>query len=144
MIDVCAAVIGRVDLDGCAVVLVARRTRPAELRGLWEFPGGKLEPGETPKACLVRELQEELLLDIDVGEQLGVSRNYDHAPDGIRLTAYAARLLEGSGPAELVDGTHDRFAWVDRDELADLPLAPLDIPLVVNVVNWLRDLPNLD
>jgi 8-oxo-dGTP diphosphatase len=127
MIEVAAAVVCRGDR-----VLVARRARPAELAGLWEFPGGKLEPGESGEAALARELVEELDLAVEVGDVLGRSERVPPgggAPD-LGLTAYAARPLDGAAEPRPVDGTHDELRWVTAAELPELDLAPLDVPLV--------------
>ncbi len=129
-VEVCAAVV----VDGDRL-LVARRARPAELAGLWEFPGGKLESGESPAQCLEREMIEELALPIVVGEAIGASTQAAERRGGrerpaLRLTAYAAHLRPGPvREPRLVDGTHDRVAWVSAAELRDLRLAPLDVPL---------------
>ncbi|MEM6672802.1 MAG: (deoxy)nucleoside triphosphate pyrophosphohydrolase [Planctomycetota bacterium] len=135
MIEVCAAVVVR---DGR--VLVARRTRPAELRGLWEFPGGKLERGESPGACLARELREELALAVEIGEPLGSSERAARSGEaaGLRLTAYAARTTDNAEPSP-IDGTHDSVRWVAADELAELELAPLDVPLLPGALRHLSD-----
>jgi 8-oxo-dGTP diphosphatase len=133
MIEVVAAVVKRAD----GRVLVARRTRPAAVAGLWEFPGGKVEPGETPEASLARELCEELAYRVVVGEWLGEAIR-DDADAALRLTAYAARPADGAGEPELVDGTHDRLRWVSGDELATLDLAPLDVPLVPGVLRFIE------
>lgn len=131
-IEVCAAVV--IDKEGR--ILVARRTRPADVAGLWEFPGGKLEADETPEACLVREFQEELGYAIVVGERLGAStRESGETP--LRLTAFAARPAgHGAEPAPR-DGTHDQVRWVLHAELTRMAeageLAPLDVPLVNKV-----------
>ena len=127
MIEVCAAAVR--DAEGR--VLVARRTRPAHLAGLWEFPGGKLEPGEDGAACLKRELDEELRLDVVVGTALAEAVENRADGGGLRLTVYASRPVDALAPrAEPVDGTHDRIRWIHGSELESLELAPLDRPLV--------------
>ncbi len=134
MIEVAAAVIQRGDR-----VLVARRARPASLAGKWEFPGGKLEPGETGQEALGREIVEELDLRVEVGAALGSSHRVppgEEAPD-LRLTAYAARPVDLGHEPRLVDGTHDDLRWVTAEELPTLDLAPLDVPLVEGAVAFL-------
>src|SRR5436309_12864179 len=85
-------------------VLAARRSQPVQLAGGWEFPGGKVEDGESDAAALVRELREELDVTVEVGAQLGA------AADGpIRLTLYAATLVDGD-PKPLQD--HDELRWL--------------------------------
>ena len=130
-VEVCAAVILRED----GKIMIARRTRPADLAGLWEFPGGKLEKDETAADCLTRELDEELGLGIIVGDRLGASTRDLPAP--LRLTAFAAKLQRPDAEAALKDGTHDEVRWVSHPELVAMAeagqLAPLDVPLVATV-----------
>lgn len=117
--DVTAAVIRRGE-----TVLIARR-HSGDLAGLWEFPGGKLEPGETPEACLAREIREELGLVIRVGCLLD---RVEHAypTKRIRLWFYAAACADGV--PSLVD--HDRVAWVRPADLGQYVFAPADAPFV--------------
>lgn len=105
--------------------LLARRRPEKRLGGLWELPGGKMEAGELPEATLVREIREELGLEVTVGAHVGT---VEHAyPFGlIVLSAWRCRIVGGAWQAT----DHDRFAWVDRARALGLPLAPADIPLV--------------
>ncbi len=118
-IQVAAAIIER---DGR--VLVARRAPGRHMAGHWEFPGGKLEPGETPQACIVRELAEELGVAVVAGEVIMESR---HAYPGgeIELIAVAVRL-EG-GELRLTD--HDALDWLEPHALTGIALAPADVPI---------------
>ena len=106
-------------------VLVTRRGPDRSMAGFWEFPGGKLEAGETPQACIVRELAEELAIEGEAGDVLAESV---HAfPGGaIRLIAVAVRRLSD----RLTLCEHDAFRWATVEELHALPLAPADIPIV--------------
>ena len=120
MIEVTAAIIEKNSL-----VLSARRKKGAHLAGFWEFPGGKIEKGETPEECLYRELEEEFHIDTRVGEFVGESI-YDYGSKVIRLLAYKVEHL--SGDFQLVD--HDKLCWLTLDELTTVKWAPADIPLV--------------
>lgn len=119
MRQVTAAVIER---DG-KVLLAQRKT--GALAGKWEFPGGKLEPGETPEACLRRELMEELGVDTEIGDFVCSSKfEYKHLP--IELLVYRARYL--SGEYKLAD--HAAIAWVKPEDLSSYDLSSADIPVV--------------
>lgn len=103
--------------------------------GKWEFPGGKVEPGETPEAALRREIQEELALEVEVGPLLG--RGTVEGPEvAIVLDVYGARVLRG----ELELREHARARWLHAGELAPLEWAAADIPIVPAVEAWLRQL----
>jgi len=112
-------------LEWEGLFLIARRAQDGRLPNLWEFPGGKVEPGETPEEALQREFREELGIEIDVGKHVGVSV-YQYPEGGVRLSAY--RVYRRSGELEL--RVHRELRWVRLAELRDFPLAPADIPLV--------------
>lgn len=107
-------------------LLVARRAHPPELAGLWELPGGKIEPGETPADGLRRELREELGVETVVGERIGGDVPL---PNGMVLRAYAVELRSGA-PAAL---EHSAVRWVTAAEITRLDLVPNDRA-------WLPDL----
>jgi A/G-specific adenine glycosylase len=102
-------------------VLIGRRPEDKLLGGLWEFPGGKLEPDEDLKDCLKREILEELAIHIEVGEKLGT---FDHAYShfAITLHAFESRRLEGE--PELHD--HTALEWVPLAKLIDYPMGKVD------------------
>lgn len=105
-------------------ILVDRRRRGTHLEGLWEFPGGKIEPGETPEQALVRELREELGVESTV---LGIVATIEHAyPDfDLSLALYAVEFRGEPVALEVAE-----VRWVPAAELAALPMPPADVPLV--------------
>ena len=106
-------------------ILAARRRTGLELAGYWEFPGGKVEPGETRQQCLIRELLEELGVSCRIGTYLGQSF-FDYGTKRVRLHAYLARVVEGTfSPVD-----HDQLLWLPPQQLSSLPWAPADIPLL--------------
>lgn len=129
MIVVTAAVI-----EKDAKILAARRGRGKHLEGFWEFPGGKLEAGETPEQCLARELAEEFGIESRVGEFIGESV-FDYGGKIIRLIAY--QVVHLSGEFQLED--HDEIRWLSLNELGDIMWAPADIPLLEPVKKLLKD-----
>ncbi|MFQ5843261.1 MAG: (deoxy)nucleoside triphosphate pyrophosphohydrolase [Thermodesulfobacteriota bacterium] len=105
-------------------VLVAKRTRQSHRGFLWEFPGGKMESDEDPKACLKRELSEELDIGVKVGEILEVVyHRYERYP--ILLLGYWCELEEGT-PKAL--GCQE-YRWVGREELRGLSMPEADQPI---------------
>ncbi len=117
--------------DTSGRLLVARRPAGKHLAGLWEFPGGKVEPGETPEQALRRELTEELGCVVRIGEALTPVR-HDYATVSVRLIPWMATLAEDS-PAP-VAREHDALRWVEGAELATLPMPAADEPIVTE---WL-------
>ena len=106
-------------------VLIAERAPGENLAGKWEFPGGKIELGETPQKCLKREIREELEIEIDVLERFGESI-YVYQSGTIKLIAFRCRWLSG----DIRLNVHSRIKWVTRQELDLYDFAPADIPLV--------------
>ena len=106
-------------------ILIARRRDHDLQAGKWEFPGGTVEPNETPQACLKREMQEECGISVMVGRVFGESiYHYDHAT--IRLIACRASWESG----RMVLNDHADFRWVLPEQLSEYDFAPADIPFV--------------
>ncbi|MEQ8195829.1 MAG: (deoxy)nucleoside triphosphate pyrophosphohydrolase [Rhodospirillales bacterium] len=120
-----------VDLDGR--VLIARRPEGKAMAGLWEFPGGKVHEGESPEAALVRELKEELAIDI-TESCLAPLTFASHAYEDFRLLMplFVCRVWKGTiAPQE-----GQAIKWVRPVRLGDYPMPPADLPLIA----LLRDL----
>ena len=112
-------------------LLVARRTAPPQFAGMWEFPGGKVEPDETPEAALHRELGEELGIGVRLGAELA-SPQQSGWPLNERasMRVWFAEIADGE-PRPLED--HDELAWVsilESEEALSLPWIPADLPIV--------------
>jgi 8-oxo-dGTP diphosphatase len=121
-----------IDADGR--VLLARRPAHKELGGLWEFPGGKVHEGETPEAALIRELKEELGIDVPakcLAPLTFASHGYERFH--LLMPLYACRNWEGE-PQPLEGQT---LAWVRKDKLREYPMPPADEPLIPILQDWL-------
>lgn len=121
MIEVAAAIIE----NGECLILIARRKKGKSQAGMWEFPGGKIEAGETAEDCLKRELLEEMNIEISPYAYFGVN-DHHYGSTHIRLIAYKATFV--SGEIVLVD--HDECRWISSAELKEFAFAPADIPFV--------------
>jgi 8-oxo-dGTP diphosphatase len=129
MVLVAAAAL--VDADGR--VLICQRPEGKQLAGLWEFPGGKVEKGETPEACLIRELDEELGITVRHACLAPfVFASHEYESFHLLMPLYLVRRWEGLVTAK----EHKALAWVKPNQLTDYPMPPADGPLVA----WLRDL----
>jgi len=107
------------------LILIAKRKPDAELANVWEFPGGKIEAGETPEECLRREMKEEFNIDVTVDDFFANSiYHYEHG--SIELLAYWTHWKDGV--ITLID--HSEVKWVTIDELDNYDFAPADIPFV--------------
>jgi 8-oxo-dGTP diphosphatase len=111
--------------DGAGRVLACRRGPSMSMAGKWEFPGGKLEPGEDAPAALVRELREELGVEVEVGAAL-TSVGHDYGTLAIRLLPFRCRIGAGVPVAH----EHDRLCWVTADECGGLEWAAADVPIM--------------
>lgn len=126
------------ELAAPTVLLAARRSAPEALAGLWEFPGGKVEPGEDPREALIREVREEL----GVLVRLDLEVTADHPEgwllgNGTRMRVFTAVIVRGD-PQPLED--HDLLEWraLDRATLQELEWIPADRPIVDALVELVR------
>lgn len=122
---VLVAAVALVDVDGR--VLIAQRPAHKAMGGLWEFPGGKVEPGETPERALIRELREELAIDVTAA-CLAPFTFASHSYDSFHLLMplYLCRRWDGTPRAI----EHQALKWVRPRDLKDYPMPPADVPLI--------------
>jgi 8-oxo-dGTP diphosphatase len=121
-----------IDADGR--VLIAERPAGRSMAGLWEFPGGKVEAGETPEATLIRELKEELGIVVkeDCLAPLTFA-SHSYADFHLLMPLYVCRRWEGIvQPQE-----NQRIAWVRPNKLRDYPMPPADLPLISHLMSLL-------
>ncbi len=129
---VLVSAVALIDVDGR--VLLAERPEGKPMAGLWEFPGGKVEPGETPEAALIRELHEEL--GIETWESCLAPLTFaSHSYETFHLMMplFACRKWEGQPTSR--EG--QRLAWARAQELRNYPMPPADIPLIPILRDWL-------
>jgi 8-oxo-dGTP diphosphatase len=121
-----------IDRDGR--VLLARRPEGKSMAGLWEFPGGKVEPGETPEAALIRELHEELGIDTWASCLAPLTFASHGYPDfHLLMPLFACRKWEGIPQSR--EG--QALKWVRPEDLRDYPMPPADLPLIPILRDWL-------
>jgi 8-oxo-dGTP diphosphatase len=121
-------------IDADNRVLIAQRPQGKQLAGLWEFPGGKLEPGERPEPALIRELHEELGI-VTQETCLAPLTFASHAYDDFHLLMplYVCRRWEGT----VASKEGQALAWVRANKLRDYPMPPADIPLIPHLIDLL-------
>lgn len=126
------AAVALIDRDGR--VLLAQRPKGKSMAGLWEFPGGKVEPGETPEAALIRELHEEL--GIETWKSCLAPLTFaSHAYESFHLLMplFVCRKWEG-----IPQGREGQsIAWAKPAQLRDFPMPPADLPLIPILRDWL-------
>lgn len=129
---VLVSAVALIDVDGR--VLLAQRPEGKAMAGLWEFPGGKVEPGETPEVALIRELQEEL--GIDTWTSCLVPLTFaSHSYDDFHLLMPLFACRKWEGVAQPREG--QALKWVRARDLVDYPMPPADVPLIPILRDWL-------
>lgn len=123
-INVVAAIIKATNEKGEPIIFATQRGY-GDFKGGWEFPGGKIEEGETPEAALVREIREELDTEIEVGELLDTIE-YDYPTFHLSMKCFWSSIVSG----DLVLKEHEAARWLTKDEIFDVEWLPADISLV--------------
>jgi 8-oxo-dGTP diphosphatase len=129
---VLVAAVALIDPDGR--VLLAQRPAGKPMAGLWEFPGGKVEPDETPEACLMREIEEELGIST-WASCLAPLTFASHAYDDFHLLMPLYACRKWVGIVQPREG--QRFAWARVGKMGDYPMPPADKPLIPILRDWL-------
>ena len=116
--------------SGDKILIAQRKSEDDLFGGLWEFPGGKIEDGETPKECMARELKEELEIEVAVG-RLIISNKHRY-PNGIfELLVYKVEHISGN----FVLNDHDEIKWITIDEISNFEFPPANTP----IINYLKN-----
>jgi len=123
-IRVVAAIIKAINENGEPIIFATQRGY-GDFKGGWEFPGGKIEEGETPQEALVREIKEELETDIIVGELIDTIE-YDYPTFHLSMDCFWAEIVSG----QLVLTEHEAAKWLTKDELNSVEWLPADITLI--------------
>ena len=131
-IKVVAAVIKAVNESGEQIVFATQRGY-GEFKGGWEFPGGKIETGETAQEALKREIMEELDTEIEVGELIDTIE-YDYPEFHLSMECFWCEIIKG----KLVLKEHEAARWLTRNQLADVKWLPADVKLIEKIVGKYR------
>ena len=110
-------------------VLIMRRAPGENFAGYWELPGGKIEEVETPEDCLIRELKEELFVEIKV-KQFFCESIYEYTQGNIQLLTYIVEITKGN----IHLSVHDKFEWASKENLLDFELLPADLPVARKIL----------
>lgn len=121
-------IVGAAIRDEQGRILAAQRAEPPAVAGWWEFPGGKVEPGESDRAALIRECQEELGVTVSVGPRIGEDIVLP-AGDAV-LRVWFATIVAGT----LHNHEHSALRWLSVAELGDVPWLPADAPIIAAIV----------
>ena len=126
-IRVVAAIIKAENEKGEPIIFATQRGY-GDLKGGWEFPGGKIEEGETPQEALIREIKEELETEITVGELIDTIE-YDYPTFHLSMDCFWAKIVSG----DLVLKEHEAAKWLTKDELDSVEWLPADVTLIEKV-----------
>ena len=127
IVRVVAAIIKATNEKGEPIIFATQRGY-GDFKGGWEFPGGKIEEGETPKEALVREIEEELDTEIAVGEMIDTIE-YDYPTFHLSMDCFWASIVSG----DLVLKEHEAAKWLTKDELNSVEWLPADITLIEKI-----------
>ena len=128
-IRVVAAITKAIDENGETIIFATQRGY-GDLKGGWEFPGGKIEEGETPQEALVREIREELETEIMVGDLIDTIE-YDYPTFHLSMDCFWAKIIYG----DLVLKEHEAAKWLTKEELDSVNWLPADITLIDKIKN---------
>lgn len=130
-IRVVAAIIKTINEDGEPIIFATQRGY-GEFKGGWEFPGGKIEEGETPQEALVREIKEELNVEIEVGELLDVVE-YDYPNFHLSMDCFICKIKSG----DLVLNEHEAAKWLTKETLDSVEWLPADLGLIEKLNSYI-------